>query len=156
MLLNQNTGATTNSITPVTLDRFTVDVPAAGVLHVTVAGQYWLDADATSASSLTTNAYLGLCDTVDSNADCAGTFDYYYFQDADDASGSNSTHGFTITRTVAVAGAGQRTFFLNGAVNDVADTLNLWGCGDFGCAIGGPVATVTFVPGALNVTRPAP
>jgi hypothetical protein len=41
-------------------------------------------------------------------------------------------------------------------VNDVAETLNLWGCGDGDCLTGGPVATVTFVPGALNVTRPAP
>jgi len=155
-LLNQDSGASTSSITPTTLDRFTVDVPAAGVLHVTVAGQYWLDADSSSTSALTTDAFLGLCDTVDSSADCAGTFDDYYFQDADNASSTNSTHGFTITRTVTVAGAGQRTFFVNGAVVDVSHTLNLWGCADIDCATGGPVATVTFVPGALNVTRPAP
>ena len=156
VLLNQNTGASTSSTTPVTLDRFTVDVPAAGVLHVTVAGQYWLDADASSASAITTEMFLGLCDSVDSSAECGTTFDDHFYQDADDASSSNSTHGFTITRTVAVAGAGQRTFFVNGAVSNASHTLNLWGCADFECATGGPVATVTFVPGALNITRPAP
>lgn len=155
VLLNQDTGASTSSLTPVTLDRFTVDVPAAGVLHVTVAGVYWLDADATSESSLTTFANLGLCDTVDSADECAGTFDSYFYQDADNVSVSNSTHSFTITRTVIVPGPGQRTFFVNGSVDDENYTLSLWGCGGPECLVGGPVATVMFVPGALNVSRPA-
>jgi hypothetical protein len=153
-LFNQDVVSTTNT-TPTSLDRFTVDVPAAGVLHVTVAGQFWLDADASSADSLTTNMFLGLCDSIDSNLDCGGTYDYFYYQDADNADSSNSTHGFTITRTVPVAGPGQRTFFVNGAVTGVADELHLWGC-DFDGLVcnGGPVATVTFVPGSLNITRP--
>lgn len=154
-LLNQDSGASTSATTPTTLDSFTADLPAAGTLSVTVKGMIWLDADAAGTTAITPRAHLGLCDVPDSgtDADCDNTYGEVFTQDADNAGASNDTPAFTLTRTVTIGGAGQRTFYVNGDVDDASHTLNLWGCSDESCS-GGPVATATFTPMALMVTRP--
>jgi hypothetical protein len=146
----------TSSTTAVKLDSFTVQVPGAGTLTVTVAGFYWLDADAAGANSIHASFDLGLCDTEAAFDACGGALFEPFVHDPDNASGNNATPAFTLTRTVSVAGAGSRTFYVNGAVSDGSHTLHLWGHNDGGIDDGtkGPFATAIFTPAALTVTRP--
>jgi hypothetical protein len=155
-LLNQDAGASTTSTTPAVLDVFMVEAPGPGVLTVTVQGMFWLDADATSTSSITPIAFLGLCDVQSSGleADCGSTYGEVYVQDADDASSGNPTPAFSFSRTVAVDGPGFHTFWVNGHVSSASHTLSLWGCSLEDCGTTGPVATVVFTPATLPVTRP--
>lgn len=130
----------TASTSATTMDTFTVTAPADGVLVVTVAGFYLLDADSTTTSSRVTSAYLGLCDTSNSFSDCQGAAHVYY-EDPDNASSSNATPAFTLTRTVPVT-AGTRTFYVNGWSQSGA-SFYLWS----------PTrATAVWMPTELNVT----
>ncbi len=148
--------ASTSATTATKLDSFTVQIPGAGALTVIVSGFYWLNADAAGANSLTTSFQLGLCDTEAAFDQCGGALFQPYFQDADDTSSTNATPAFTVTRTVAVGGAGTRTFYLNGAVTNAAHTLHLRGHsdGDVDDGTKGPIATAIFTPAGLTVSRP--
>ncbi len=137
----------TNSTTPAELARFTVNAPGAGYLYVQVTGQWWLDADATSSSSLADFFLMGLCDAPASSVTCEGTWTDYNYVDPDNVSANNSTHAFTITRIITLGSGGPVTLFLNAAVTTPSHQLTLY-----------PqvVATAMFFPAALSVTNPAP
>ena len=111
-----------------------------------------INADATTQAALTVPARLGLCDTPASDSQCAGTYSQIWVQDADDSDANNTTTAFTLARSIAVAAAGPRVFYVNGeAPPTPGGSLTLWVdpiVGD------GPVATATFVPAALTVTSP--
>lgn len=139
-------GGSTASTTTATIAQFTVNAPGPGYLYVMVSGQWWLDADATSSSSLYSFFFMGLCDAPANSSTCEGTYDDYNFTDPDDASSGNSTHGFTVTRVVPVGSAGPVPFFLNGHVTAPGQTLYLYG---------GVAATAMFFPAGLSVTNPA-
>lgn len=139
-------GGSTGSTSTATIAQFTVNAPGPGYLYVMVSGQWWLDADATSSSSLYTYFFMGLCDAPANSFTCEGTYDDYNFIDPDDASSGNSTHGFTVTRVVQVGSAGPVPFFLNGHVTVPGQTLYLYG---------GVTATAMFFPVGLSVTNPA-
>ena len=142
----------TSATTPTTLDSFTVAVPGPGTLLVSVAGALLVNADATTMAALTVPARVGLCDTPASDSQCAGTYSQVWVQDADDTDASSPTPGFTLTRTVAVSGAGARTFYVNGEAPATAGaSVALWVDPIVGA---GPVASVTFAPAALGVTKP--
>jgi hypothetical protein len=142
----------TSLTSPTVLDSFTVNAPGPGTLLVTVAGMLLIDADAITGNALTVSAGIGLCDTPDSNTQCDGTYSQVWYQDADDNDPSNDTPAFTLTRTVSVAGAGPRVFYVNGeAPNSPGASLGLWKDLVVGA---GPVATAVFVPGTLSVTSP--
>jgi len=134
----------TNVTTPTTLDSFAVNVPGPGVLLITVSGNYWLNADATSTTSLITTCYLGLCTTANSSANCDGTYYDFYLQDADNASPTNETPTFILTRTINVGSAGTRWFYLNGQSSGVAPAPNL-------SLYGNTRATAVWYPGSLTV-----
>jgi hypothetical protein len=73
-------------------------------------------------------------------------------QDADDTDPTNTTPAFVLTRTVTVGAAGPRTFYVNGeAPPSPATGIALWVDPSVGA---GPVASATFVPAALGLTRP--
>jgi hypothetical protein len=135
----------TSSTTPATLDQFTINTPAAGVLLITVTGQFYFDLDATSSTSVMGAGYLGLCNSSDSNADCDNTWVSRYYQDADDATDNSHTEQFTIQRTFAVGMAGSYTFYLNGQATPTGATLHLWG---------NATASAIFVQSSLSVTSP--
>jgi hypothetical protein len=135
----------TASAVAATLDQFTVTVPGPGFLLVTVSGQWWYNADATTTSSLTTLFFMGLCDFPASSTTCGGTWIDYNYQDADNVSSTNSTHGFSITRVVPVV-AGPNVFYWNAHNNGSGFTLFSYGV----------TATALFVPTSLTVTSPTP
>lgn len=143
---------TTTATTPTALDSFTVEVPGPGTVLVTVSGMLLVNADATTMAALTVPARIGLCDTPASDSQCGGTYSQVWYQDADDTDDSNTTPAFTLARTVTVAAAGPRVFYVNGeAPPSPGASLSLWVdpiVGD------GPVATATFVPATLTVTSP--
>ena len=143
---------TTSATTPTALSSFTVQVPGPGTVLVTVAGMLMINADATTQAALTVPARIGLCDTPATDTQCAGTYTQVWYQDADDADAANATPAFTLTRTVAVAAAGPRVFYVNGeAPATPGASLSLWVDPIVGA---GPVASATFVPAALTVTTP--
>lgn len=135
----------TSSTTPVTLAQFSANAPGPGFLYVQVSGQWWLDADATSSTSLYTFFFMGLCDAPANTSTCNGTWQDYNYVDPDNASTSNSTHGFTISRVYTIGAGGPVSFFLNARVTNAAQTLILYG---------GTNATVMFFPSGLSVTNP--
>ena len=138
------TGSTI-STTPETLDEFTVSAPGPGTLLVQVAGQWFLDADSTTTSSITVSANMGLCDSIDSSTDCDGTWSFYFHQDADNSESLNNTHGFTITRIVPIASQQNITFYLNGLAPNSTQRLNLYQHVS---------AHALFFPSSLTVTSP--
>ena len=145
--------ATTTSTTPTTLDSFTVTAPGPGMLTVTVSGFYFIGAQAPGTSSITVLGDLGLCDTADTDTTCGDTYANLWYQDADDDSNVNTTPAFTLTRTVAVAVAGDRTFYVNGQAASPGQPIALWGTSTTN-ANAGPTASVVFTPATLAVTRP--
>jgi len=152
MLAGDGTATTTNT-TPTTLDSFTVGVPGPGSLTVTVNGFYYIGAKAPGATSITVVGNLGLCDTADVDTTCGGTYVDLWYQDADNDSDVNTTPAFSLTRTVAVATAGDRTFYLNGQAASPGQPIALWGAGPPN-ANAGPTASAVFTPATLTVTRP--
>ena len=134
----------TISTTAVSIDSFTVTAPATGSLFVLVNGEIWLDADATTTSALDANYRLGLCEDATTST-CAGTYNTHDYQDADNASSTNSTFGFTKTRVIPVTEGISYTFHLVGNTSNATYTLNLYNS---------PEATVVFIPGSLIVTSP--
>ncbi len=152
MLAGASTATTTNT-TPTTLDSFTVTAPGPGILTVTVSGFYFIDAQAPGASSITVLGDLGLCDTADTDTTCGSTYVNLWYQDADNDTDVNTTPAFTLTRTVAVATAGARKFYLNGQAASPGQPIALWGTSTTD-ANAGPTASVIFTPAALTVTRP--
>jgi hypothetical protein len=145
--------ATTLAVTPTTLDSFTVTLPGPGTLTVTVSGFYLIDADAPGTTSITVKGDLGLCDTANDSVQCGNTYVDLWYQDADDDSDVNTTPAFTLTRTVAVSGAGTRTFYLNGQAASPGQAITLWGDGNV-APNKGPTATAVYSPATLLVTRP--
>jgi hypothetical protein len=147
--LEGSTGATT----PTVLDSFTIQAPGPGSLLVTVSGMIQVNADATTSAAVTVPARLGLCDTSASDSQCDGTYAQVYHQDADDEDTLDTTPSFTLTRTVSVAAAGPRVFYVNGEAppSPPGATLSLWVDPIVGA---GPVASATFVPAPLQVTSP--
>ncbi len=137
----------TTSTVPVTLGQFTASAPGPGYFLVTVSGQWYLDADATSAAALTTYCLMGLCDSPGNSGVCGGTWNAYYVQDADNTDNNNPTHTLSITREFAVPSAGNYVYYLNGETTNPLYTLYSWGA---------MTASVIFVPNTLNVTSPAP
>jgi hypothetical protein len=98
---------------PAELARFTTTAPGSGVLVVTLEGNALLNYDAANASSVTDSGSLGLCNataTLDA-ANCGQTIEVFS-QDADNASGTNATDQFSITRVIPVP-AGATTLYLN-------------------------------------------
>jgi hypothetical protein len=145
--------ATTTNTTPTKLDSFTVTVPGPGTLTVTVTGFFFIDAQAPGTTSITVVGDLGLCDDPDVNTTCGGTYTDLWYQDADNDSDVNTTPAFTLTRTVAVAAAGDRTFYVNGQAASPGQRIALWGTGPAD-PNAGPTATAVFTPTTLAVTRP--
>lgn len=139
-------GGSTTSTSTATIAQFTVNAPGPGYLYVMVSGQWWLDADATSSSSLYAFFFMGLCDAPANSLTCEGTYDDYNYTDPDNVSSGNSTHGFSIARVVPIGSAGPVPFFLNGHVTAPGQTLYLYG---------GVTATAMFFPAGLSVTNPA-
>lgn len=152
MLAGAGTATTTNT-TPTTLDSFTVTVPGPGSLTVTVNGFFYIGAKAPGTTSITVLGNLGLCDTTDVNTTCGGTYTDIWYQDADNDSDVNATLAFSVTRTVAVAAAGDRTFYVNGQAASPGQPIALWGAGPAD-ANAGPTASAVFTPATLTVTRP--
>ncbi len=131
--------------TPTTLDSFTVTVPGTGYLLVTVSGQYYFDLDALASTSITESGKIGLCTTPASEASCAGTYQFTYYQDSEDASPTavNKTEWFTLQHIIPVIGSSY-TFYVNGeATTPTGYDLFLYQ---------NPKATALFVPGTLTVS----
>jgi hypothetical protein len=107
---------TTTSTTATELDTVTVDVPGPGTLVVEVAGQYWLDLDATSSDSAWSYVQLAICDAADSLsvADCGDSLTDARYSDPDDVESKNATPGIATSRIVTVDTAGPVTFSING------------------------------------------
>ncbi len=133
-----------------TLDSFTVEVPGPGMLYLQVAGNLWIDADATSSSAINANARIGVCTAADSlaAADCGpGSTDAVFYQDPDNADdfifgGSNATPGFSRTLLVEATSAGTMTFYVNGATSNASYPYSSYGVH----------ATAILLPGELVVT----
>ncbi len=138
------TAATTATL----LSTFTVDVPAAGYLLVTVSGQYYFDINAPANTSVIEFGYFGLCDSPNSSASCDNTYNSYWYQDAEDASPdfTNTTNSFTIQRVVAVPAPGPRTFYINGQGTG-SSILFFWGT---------IKVTALFTPGGMSMSSPEP
>jgi hypothetical protein len=136
--------------TVTTLDSFTVEVPGPGTLYLQVAGNLFIDADATSSSAVTANARIGVCTTMDSlaEADCGPGSDVaVYYQDPDNADdfiigGPNATPGFSRTLLVEAPAAGTVTFYVNGFTSNASYSFNSYGVH----------ATAVLLPGELTVT----
>ncbi|MDX9856301.1 MAG: hypothetical protein RBT76_00755 [candidate division Zixibacteria bacterium] len=139
--------ALTVSTLPVALYGVTIQAPGPGYLRVTATGQSYLNADATSSSSLTVTYGLGLCDApgTSSPANCGTTYESVFAQDADNASSNNPTHYFALSRTVDIPSAGYYTFWLNGNTNNAAYALGIWGY---------VVFSATFAPRELQMSVP--
>lgn len=140
-------GGSTSSLTTTTIAQFTVNATGPGFLYVVVSGQWWLDADATSSSSLYSLFFMGLCDAPASSSTCEGTFADFNYVDPDNVSSLNSTHSFSISRLVPVGGAGPVPFFLNARVTTAGQTLYLYN---------GASATAMYFPAGMTLTNPAP
>lgn len=132
----------TNAQVPTTVDSFTVTAPGAGTLLVEVIGDIWLNADATSASSLTTWAYWGICTAANSDATCGTTYGDTDYQDADNVSSTNATPGTARARVIDVGAAGPVTLYMNAATLNTGETLFTYNT----------FAVVTFVPGASSLS----
>lgn len=129
-LLHTSFGTTsTTSTSPVTMQSFFVDAPGPGKLLLIASGQFYMNLDAASSSSLTASTELGLCDSPDTDdiTSCGESYYLTYFQDADNASFTNVTKFFTITRYFDIGSAGIHTFYLNGNTSHPSYTLNLYG-----------------------------
>jgi hypothetical protein len=135
----------TSAATPTSLDSFSVVVPGPGVLYVQVSGQWWFDADATTTNSITSSFNMGLCDTPNSAGFCGGTWVDFDYQDADNVTSLNSTMGFTLTRTIAIAAAGTYKYYVNASTSS-GFAVHLYP-GTMGSAI--------YFPNSLTVTSPA-
>ncbi len=136
-----------SSSAPETVDDFTVTVPGAGMLVVTVTGGYFFDLDAPANTTLIDYGGFGLCDTPNSNLTCDGTFMNSYYQDAEDASPNtnNHTHFFSIQRVVSVT-AGSYTFYFNARrTNTYNATFWLWGAAK---------VSVMYFPSSLTMSSP--
>jgi len=138
----------TNAQDPTTVESFTVDAPGPGTLLIEVMGNIWIDADASSASSLTTRVNWGICTTPNASDSCGDTYWDTHYQDADNVSSNNATPGSGRARTVEVSAAGPQTFYVNAETLASTTVFNLYSTW----------AVVTFVPGdsALSVTSPLP
>jgi hypothetical protein len=136
----------TSNTTPTTLDSVAVTLPGPGVLTLQLSGWIYIDADATSSTSLTTSANLGICDTENSSATCHDTYDSYYAQDADNASPNNSTEYVNISRVITIPAAGTYTYYVNGSVTSASYLLYLFQ---------NPKVVAMFFPATLTVTSKA-
>jgi hypothetical protein len=136
-------GGVGGSLSAFTLNQFTVMAPGPGYLEVSVIGQYWLDADATSSSSLYAFFYMEL-NTLPATISQFIDFDYV---DPDNASESNSTHGFTLNNVYYVASAGPNVFYVNAQNSFVPYSIHLYS---------GTRAVVRFFPAQLPVSSPTP
>lgn len=134
----------TTSLSPTVeeLDNFTVSVPGPGVLWVQVAGTVWIDADAGGASSLASEADIGLCDTSASFSTCGNTFWSISYQDPDNTTSTNAPPGFSITRVIPVAAAGDVTLYVNGHRDLSAGLFASWNS----------FASVIYLPNELTIT----
>lgn len=119
------TGATVSTAVG-TLDEFTVNVPAAGVLLLTVSGHYWFDADSTSTSARMASGSIALCDSAANFGACDGTYRDIWYEDPDNTTDFNAPGAFTLARTLAVE-PGPRTFHVNGATDEATEQLSLYG-----------------------------
>ncbi len=137
--------------TATTLDSFTVDVPGPGMLYLQVAGNLWINADATSSDAISANARIGVCTAADSldTADCGpGSTDAVFYQDPDNADdillfgGTNATPGFSRTLLVEAPSAGTMTFYVNGSTSSASYPYSSFGVH----------ATAILLPGELTVT----
>jgi predicted secreted protein len=135
-----------NSITSTsaaTMGSFTVQAPGPGYLTINASGEMYIDADATSANSLTTYFYLSLNSTPNS----FGSFSSYinpYISDPDNVSGNSQTTAYSLNATFSVFG-GPVTFYLNGATSNSSYPLNPWSYA---------MVTVLFTPGTLSISSP--
>ena len=137
----------TTSTTPATLGQFTVTSPGSGYLMINVSGMFYINADATSANSLTAVFSLGLCTSPASSATCDFTYTDHYVQDADNVDANNQTPTVSLNSTFPTPGAGNYTFYINGNTSNAA--YELWPWEDV-------KVNVLFVPNTLTITSPAP
>jgi hypothetical protein len=139
--------ASTISTSPVALYGVTIYAPGPGYLRVTATGQAFLNMDASTASSLISYYYLGLCDLPGSSSptNCGTTYESVFVEDADNVSPSNTTQYFALSRTVDIPIAGYYTFWLNGNTGNAAYSLNIWG---------EVVFSATFAPRELQMFVP--
>jgi hypothetical protein len=131
---------TVTATTPTTLDSFQVTVPGPGTLLVEVSGEFWVNADAAAVAARWSGTNWGICDTPNSSAACAGTYDRSDYEDPDNTTSLNAPPGWYRARTVQVAAAGARTFYVNAARDANSVSVNTWNT----------FATVTFVPGTAS------
>ena len=130
-----------SSFSPFTLTQFTVIAPGPGYLDVSVIGQYWLDADATSASSLYAFFFMEL-NTLPAILSEFIDFDYV---DPDNANAANSTHSFTLNNVYYVASPGPNVFYVNAQNSAALYNIYLYS---------GTRAVVRFFPATLPVSSP--
>jgi len=137
--------------TATTLDSFTVEVPGPGMLYLQVAGNLWINADATSSDAINASARIGVCTAADSldAADCGpASGDAVFYQDPDNADdillfgGTNATPGFSRTLLVEAPAAGTMTFYVNGSTSNASYPYSSFGVH----------ATAILLPGELTVT----
>ncbi|MBN4056779.1 hypothetical protein JYU19_00555 [bacterium AH-315-J21] len=132
-----------------TADSIVIVAPGPGQLMINVQGRYWIDADATSTASLTArcNLLLSTLKNTSSGAGSPDTFGNWYYTDPDNASSTNVTPAFHITRVETIGSAGTYKYFLNGRTTNVAWPVQLFP----------PVtATVMFFPASLPVSSAPP
>ncbi|MFZ1684687.1 MAG: hypothetical protein WAU88_11230 [Candidatus Zixiibacteriota bacterium] len=128
-----------------TLGSFTVQAPGPGYLTINASGEMYLDADATSANSLTSSYYLCLNSTPNSFGSFTSLINPY-ISDPDNVSGNSQTTEYSLNATFSVFG-GPVTFYINGATNNASYQLHPWSPA---------MITVLFTPGTLTISSPTP
>jgi len=134
-----------NSSSFTAIGQFSVLAPGPGFLTINLSGFAYIDADATSTTSLTTYFGLSLCDAP--NTICPNTTVYIYVTDPDNSSTDNTTPAYSFNMTVPVFFAGTYTFYLNAWTGSAGWRVYGWGPA---------TASAIFSPNTLTMTSPAP
>ncbi len=140
---------TFSSTSYTTVDSIVIVAPGPGQLMINVQGHYWLDADASSTTSTLGSCVL-LLSTIRNSSSSPGspsTSGSWYSIDPDNASSTNATPAFHMTRVETIGSAGTYKYFLNGRTTSIAWPVTL---------ISPTTATVMFFPSSLPVSSAPP